>query len=85
MILCDGEEIGADDLALDVAAARAAGAGPAGGETEELDLEGLEKRHIERILASEGGSVARTARRLGIQRSTLYQKIERYGIERPGR
>ncbi len=84
VILCDGEEIDAGDLALDVAAARAA-AGPTGGETDQLDLEKLEKRHIERILANAEGSLARTARRLGIGRNTLYRKLEKHGIPRPGR
>ncbi len=85
VILCEGEEIGPRDLELDVAAARADGAMPAGGETDQLDLERLEKRHIERILASEDGGVAGTAKRLGIGRNTLYRKLEKYGIERSGR
>ena len=57
----------------------------AGTETMEFDLEQLEKRHIERVLESEEGSVTAAARRLGIRRNTLYQKIKKYGIERPGR
>ncbi len=85
VILCDGEQISARDLALDVAGARAAGAGPTGGETDQLDLEKLEKRHIERILANQEGSVAKTAKRLGIGRNTLYRKLDKHGIERPGR
>ncbi len=83
VILSEGEEIGPEDLELDVAAARAAGARPAGAETMDLDLGGVEKRHIERVLASEGSSMARAARRLGIHRSTLYEKVRKYGIERP--
>ena len=54
-------------------------AGPA---TIDLDLDQLERRHIKRVLESEDGSVARAARRLGIQRNTLYQKIKKYGLER---
>ncbi len=57
----------------------------AGTETMEFDLEQVEKRHIERILEAEEGSMARAARRLGIRRNTLYHKIRKYGIERPGR
>ena len=40
----------------------------------------LERRHIERVLAAENGHVERAAVRLGIPRSTLYQKIKSLGI-----
>ncbi len=82
VIFCEGEEISPADLALDVAAA---GALPAGGATEELDIGQVEKRQIERLLVSEGGSVLRVAERLGIGRSTLYQKMKRHGIATPRR
>ena len=45
-----------------------------------LTLEAMEIRHIERALRLEEGQVARAAERLGIPRSTLYQKIKRYQI-----
>ena len=45
-----------------------------------LTLEDLERLHIERVLRELGGRVAEAAQRLGIPRSTLYQKIKRYGI-----
>ena len=82
VIMCGGELIGVRDLAVDVAAARTTGAGPAGSDTEELNLKQLEKRHIERILLCEQGSLAKTARRLGVGRNTLYRKLKKYGIER---
>jgi transcriptional regulator with PAS, ATPase and Fis domain len=40
----------------------------------------LEHRYIARVLAEEMGRVDQAARRLGIPRSSLYQKIKRYGI-----
>jgi DNA-binding NtrC family response regulator len=46
----------------------------------DLTLAELERRHIERTLAEENGHVERTARRLGIPRSTLYERLKRYGI-----
>jgi DNA-binding NtrC family response regulator len=51
-------------------------------ERSELDLtlQELERRHIERVLAAEGGHVERAARRLGIPRSSLYQKLKRLGL-----
>jgi transcriptional regulator of acetoin/glycerol metabolism len=39
--------------------------------------------HIERILREMGGRVAEASQRLGIPRSTLYQKIKRYGLAKP--
>ncbi len=46
-----------------------------------LTLEELERRHIEKVLREEQGRVASAARRLGIPRSTLYQKIKDYAVD----
>ena len=43
-------------------------------------LREVERTHIANVLALEGGSVVRTARRLGIPRSSLYAKLKRFGI-----
>jgi DNA-binding NtrC family response regulator len=48
-----------------------------------LTLEDLEKRHIASVLQTLGGRVAEASQRLGIPRSTLYQKIKKYGIPLP--
>jgi transcriptional regulator with PAS, ATPase and Fis domain len=45
-----------------------------------LTLDELERRHIERVLQAEQGRVEAAARRLGIPRSSLYQKIKRMGL-----
>jgi DNA-binding NtrC family response regulator len=45
-----------------------------------LTLEDVERRHIERVLAEEGGHVQRAARRLGVPRSSLYDRLRRFGI-----
>jgi DNA-binding NtrC family response regulator len=45
-----------------------------------LTLEEVERRHIERVLQAERGNVRRAAARLGLPRSSLYQKISRFGI-----
>jgi DNA-binding NtrC family response regulator len=50
-------------------------------ETEdELDLtiEENERKHVERVLRSESGSVDAAAARLGISRSALYVRLKRY-------
>jgi DNA-binding NtrC family response regulator len=48
-----------------------------------LTLEELERRHIERVLHELGGRVAEASQRLGIPRSTLYQKIKKFAIGLP--
>ena len=45
-----------------------------------LTLIELEKQHIERVLNEERGRVERAAKRLGIPRSSLYQKIKKHQI-----
>src|SRR5262249_16201589 len=46
----------------------------------QLTLLELERRHIEVVLAEEHGQVERAAKRLGIPRSSLYQKIKKFQI-----
>ncbi|HMJ59910.1 MAG TPA: sigma-54 dependent transcriptional regulator, partial [Gemmatimonadales bacterium] len=46
-----------------------------------LTLAELERRHIEHVLQDVGGRVAEAATRLGIPRSTLYQKIKALRID----
>jgi len=41
-------------------------------------LKQMERAYINLVLQDEGGSVERTARRLGIARSSLYNKLKRY-------
>jgi transcriptional regulator with PAS, ATPase and Fis domain len=43
-------------------------------------LRNVEKQHIQRILQECGGNKAATARVLGIAHTTLYRKIEEYGL-----
>jgi DNA-binding NtrC family response regulator len=44
-------------------------------------LRDLEWQHISRVLAEEGGNVPRAAQRLGIPRSTMYQKLKQHQEE----
>jgi two-component system NtrC family response regulator len=64
---------------LDFGAAAAADA--------EFDLrkarEGLERRLIRRSLSRHRGRLTRAAAELGVSRPTLYELIEKLGIERP--
>jgi DNA-binding NtrC family response regulator len=46
-----------------------------------MDLDTLNKLHVEETYKRLGGNKARTARALGVGRRTLYRLLEKYGIE----
>jgi DNA-binding NtrC family response regulator len=46
-------------------------------------LQDMERHHIRRVLARTGWNVTRAAEILDIDRVTLYNKIRKYGLERP--
>ena len=48
---------------------------------DDLSLERMEEAMIRRALTVTRGNKGRAARALGIHRSTLYKKLELYGIE----
>jgi len=74
-ILGKGDTLSAKDVRFS-APVEAAPADDDSGRT----LEEVERRHIERVLAEEGGHVERAARRLGVPRSSLYERVKRLGI-----
>ena len=45
-----------------------------------LTLSEVERQHIEQVLGEEKGSVERAAKRLGVPRSSLYEKLKRHRI-----
>jgi DNA-binding NtrC family response regulator len=51
-----------------------------GAARQDITLGELERSHIERILREEQGHVLRAAQRLGIPRSSLYQKLKQYRL-----
>ncbi|HZC22990.1 MAG TPA: sigma-54 dependent transcriptional regulator [Candidatus Binatia bacterium] len=57
-----------------------AGAKPADPET----LEGAEKKHVMEVLRLCGGNRTLAAERLGIQRRTIYKKLQRWGLMHDG-
>jgi DNA-binding NtrC family response regulator len=87
--LSSGKVIGRRDLPFDQGGG---GGGGGGGNAspsssaaaeepgEALTLVELERRHIERVLRDQRGRVEEAARILGIPRSSLYQKLKKYGI-----
>jgi len=75
-------QIGIEELPTTVRTRRGAGI-PA---TERpTTLEEVERRHIEIVLKAVGWNKARAARKLGIDRATLYRKLSRFGLDRPVR
>jgi DNA-binding NtrC family response regulator len=73
VLLSDRKTIGLNDLHFD---------GPARKHaffpSTSLTLLELERQHIERVLQEEKGHVERAAKRLGVPRSSLYQKLKRH-------
>jgi len=49
-----------------------------------LPLSEIERRHILRVLTRTGGNKQAAARILGIDRTTLQRKLERYDLEANG-
>jgi len=79
ILLRDGQQLTERDLHFDTRTV------PEPGATRSArTLDEIERQHIEETLLTEGGRVQSAANRLGIPRSSLYQKIKRYGIVRPG-
>ncbi len=69
--------IGGDQPAATPGAQTASGPGSAGGT---MNLEELERETILRAMESNKGNLSDVARQLGIGRSTLYRKLEQYGL-----
>jgi transcriptional regulator with GAF, ATPase, and Fis domain len=94
ILLCDGGLITRDHLprpagrgeaaASPAAAPRAGGNGPAdvapASPGEGLSLEAMDSSFVERALREAGGNKSRAARLLGLTRSQLYSRLEKYGI-----
>jgi two-component system response regulator HydG len=74
VILSDGKSITREHLFAPVAGTRQAP------RSDSLNLEENERMVIEKALRKEQGNVSSAAKKLGINRSTLYQKMKKYGI-----
>jgi DNA-binding NtrC family response regulator len=76
--LAEGDSIGPDDLPSQVRERRSSDV-LAGALARGLTLAELEREYINRVLQAEGGNKTRAAARLGLDRKTLYRKLEEYG------
>ena len=77
VLLSEGETVDASDLSI----SQAKVAGEDSPDTNFTLLEGVERNAIIQMLKETGGNKLETAKRLGIGRQTLYNKIKAYGIE----
>jgi len=77
VLLSEGEEVDATDLSI----SKARIIGDEAQDTNFTLLEGVERNAIVQMLKETGGNKLETAKRLGIGRQTLYNKIKAYGIE----
>ncbi len=80
MILCAQERLHASDLPFGDFSDE-----PSAAASEEfLSLEEVERLQIERVLTAQNGNLSRTAEILGVTRTTLYNKLRRYGLNEGG-
>lgn len=70
-VLSDGTEIGPEQLPFDIQQKN---------KTVSLSLADVEQQHIRKVLAYTKGNKTKTAELLGIGLTTLYRKIEEFGI-----
>ena len=77
VLLSEGEAVDAADLSI----SQAKSPGDDSPDTNFTLLEGVERNAIIQMLKETGGNKLETAKRLGIGRQTLYNKIKAYGIE----
>lgn len=75
VLLSHGREVGPEEFSFESAPAKGAAPG-----AEDGSLLETEKDLIRRTLSAEHGRVGRAAELLGISRSSLYEKIRKYGI-----
>jgi DNA-binding NtrC family response regulator len=73
VLLAQGEQIRASDLGL-----RPAESGPS--RLEDMSLEEVESFLIRKTLARHEGNVSRAADALGLSRSALYRRLQKYGL-----
>jgi DNA-binding NtrC family response regulator len=79
VLLSEGNEVAMSDLS--VAANRSGSISGEENDTSFTLLEGVERNAIIQTLKESNGNKLETAKRLGIGRQTLYNKIKAYGIE----
>ncbi|MCF8396479.1 MAG: sigma-54 dependent transcriptional regulator, partial [Melioribacteraceae bacterium] len=75
VIMCDGEQLLPDDFLLSTKSRK--------DETvslENYNLDEIEKKVIQKILNKYSGNITKAARELGLTRTSLYRRMEKYGL-----
>ncbi|MES2125313.1 MAG: helix-turn-helix domain-containing protein, partial [Gemmatimonadota bacterium] len=73
VLLADGSQLVRADLGL-------SGRGDGDAQLDRMTLEEVERVLIQKALARTGNNVAEAARALGLSRSAMYRRLERYGL-----
>ena len=76
LIISDGDTLTPDTLPLNMQSPQTAADGSYSG----FDLSGVEKMHIQKVLKYTNGNKTETSHLLGIGLTTLYRKIDEYGL-----
>ncbi len=81
LLIADGPDITAADLPVGLGSRSGDGSvGSSAPISVAMSLDELERAAIEKALRRHGGNLSDVARQLGIGRSTLYRKLEQYGL-----
>ncbi len=75
VILCDSNILKPEDFLFTASEIQQEGI-----HIENLNLEEIEKLAIRKTLSKYGGNVSRTAKELGLTRTSLYRRLEKYGL-----
>ena len=75
VLLSSGPVVRSSDLGL--RSSPAAGVG----RLEDMSLEEVERHLIQRTLGRHEGNVSQAARALGLSRSAMYRRLQKYGLE----
>jgi DNA-binding NtrC family response regulator len=73
VLLAEGEQVRLSDLGL-------RGARDGGQKMEDMSLEEVESLLVRKALARYGGNISQAAEALGLSRSALYRRLQKYGI-----
>lgn len=76
VLLAGAEEITVEDLNLHGSRAKSLGSTP----LEDMELEEVERMMIRKALQRHEGNVSRAAEALGLSRSALYRRMDRFGL-----
>jgi len=77
LVVAKGQRVDSTDLSFPFTVKKEADLSE---EQKELSLEELEKQHIKRVLESTNWNISQTAKILGIERVTLYNKLKKYNL-----